>query len=136
MADVVVTAANVLPDSTTQTIDGILGYTANAGESVYQDTADGKFKAADANASAATATVKGVLLNGGANGQPCKVAIANSFNPGFTVVIGTVYVQSANAGKIAPVSDLVSGWFTTIIGIGLTASSLKLLCVNSGVAVP
>lgn len=136
MADVVVTAANVLPDTTTQTLDGILGYTATAGETVYQDTADGKFKAADANASAATATVKGILLNGGSNGQPCKVAIANSFNPGFTVTVGAIYVQSANPGKIAPAADLLTGMFTTIIGVGLTASSLKLLCVNSGVAVP
>lgn len=136
MADVSVTAANVVQASDTQAIDGILGATLTAGETVYLDNSDNKFKAADANASSTTATVRGILLNGGANGQPCKVAIGGSINPGFTVTVGTIYVQSANAGKIAPVGDLATGHYVTIVGIGLTASSLMLVMRNAGVAVP
>lgn len=135
MADVAVTATSVAKAADTEFIDGYLGGTVTAGQPVYLDS-NGTYQAADANASATTATVAGIALNGGASGQPVKIARAGTLNPGFTVTVGAVYVQSATAGGIAPVADLATGWRTTVIGIGLTASSLKLVLSNSGVAVP
>jgi hypothetical protein len=138
MADVSVTAASVVKASDTLLSQGILGATVTAGQTVYLDTSTSPptYKLADANASATTATLAGIAMNGGATNQPVSVATGGTINPGFTVGVGTVYVQSANAGGIAPASDLAQNWYTSIVGIGLTASSLKIVNVNSGVAVP
>jgi hypothetical protein len=137
MADVTVVATEVLADSGTISTDGILGATVTAGQTVYLDTTTNTFKLADANASAATATVKGIALNGGVSGQPVKVAIGGgTLDPGFTVTVGTVYVQSATAGGIAPVADLASGHYVCVLGVGITASQLSLVVKNAGVAVP
>ena len=137
MADVAVTAIEVLKDSGTKFEDGILGATVTAGQTVYKDTSDSnKFKLADANASSTTANVAGIAMNGGASGQPVRVAVGGTLDPGFTVTVGAVYVQSATAGGIAPVADLATGHYPTVIGIGVTASQLKLVLIGGGAAVP
>jgi hypothetical protein len=136
MADVTVTATNVVKASDTVLLDGILGGTVTAGQTVYLDTSTGTYKLADANASAATAVVAGIAMNGGGSGQTVRVAVGGTLNPGFTVGVGTPYFQSATAGGICPAADLASGMYTTVIGVGLTASSLKLIISNSGVAAP
>jgi hypothetical protein len=136
MADVSVTAASVVKASDTQMIDGILGATVTAGQTLYLDVTTNTWKLADANASVTTATVGGIAMNGGSSGQPVKVANGGSLNPGFTVVVGTTYVQSATPGAIAPIADIASGYYPTIIGVGITASNLALILKNAGVAVP
>ena len=39
---------------------------------------------------------------------------------------GAVYVVSANAGGIAPVADLGSGDYVTLLGIATSTTNLKL----------
>ena len=136
MADIVVTPANVQKAGDTKIAQGTYGATITAGQTVYQDPADGLWKLADSNVSAITAALMGIALNGGANGQPGVIAIGGSINPGATVLVGTVYVVSATPGGIAPTTDLAAGWRTSIVGVGLTASSLGLVIYNSGAAVP
>lgn len=138
MADVSVTAAEVLPEVPGTILDNtrLFGATVTAGQAVYLDTTTNTWKLADANSSAATATVGGIAMNGGAAGQVASIAVAGTLDPGFTVTVGAVYVASATAGGIAPVADLTTGWRTTVLGVGITASQLKLILVNSGVAVP
>lgn len=136
MADVSVTAANVQPASDTLYADGILGATVTAGQTVYYDTSTSTYKLADADASSTTASTAGIAMNGGVSGQPVKVAIGGSINPGFSVGIGAVYIQSATAGGIAPVADLATGSYPVIVGIGTTASNLKLSMFKGGVAKP
>lgn len=136
MADETVTATEVLPATDTQTVDGILGATVTAGQMVYLDSTTSTYKLADADASATTAAAKGIAMNGGATGQPVKVAIGGTLDPGFTVTVGAIYVLSGTAGGIAPVADLAAGDYTFIVGVGITASSLRLILNNSGVQVP
>jgi hypothetical protein len=139
MADVAVTAANVAPDSGTIYDQGIAGAAITAGMTLYLDSATNTYKPADSNLSAAAATVTAIAMGNAAAGQPLVIARPGStLNPGFTVTVGAVYVQSATnaGGAIAPVADLVTGWRTTIIGIGITATQLKFICSNGGVAVP
>lgn len=128
MADETVVAAEVLLDGTnTITVSGLLGATVTAGQTVYLDTTTSTYKLADANASATTAAVAGIAMNGGVSGQPVVVAIGGTLDPGFTVGVGEIYVQSATAGGIAPRADLTTGWYTSVLGFGITASSLRLL---------
>ena len=136
MADVSVTATSVAPVSgSTLYADGFLGATVTAGQTLYYDSATTSYKLADANASSTTAAVAGIALNGGVSGQPVKVAIGGTITAGFTVTAGAVYVQSATAGGIAPVADLASGHYPVIVGIGTSASVLKLSFFAGGVAV-
>jgi hypothetical protein len=138
MADVVVTPAEVLPvtgsgpGADTQIDFGTFGTTVTAGQTVYKDST-GLYQLADSNLSIAAAAVTGIALNGGAANQPAAVAIGGTIDPGFTVDPGEIYVLSGTAGGIAPVADITTGWRTSIVGVGLTASSLKLLFYASGV---
>lgn len=135
MADVSVTATSVAVASDTVIERGFAGATITAGQTVYLSSS-GTWLLADANASATTANVQGIALNGAASGQPVAVAVGGSLNPGFTVTVGAVYVLSATAGGIAPVADLATGWYTGIVGVGITASNLRLIMFRAGVAVP
>ena len=75
MADLMVTAANVVRAADAKTQVALYGATVTAGQTVYADPADsGKFKPADADsATAAVRTTRGIALNSGANNQPAAV---------------------------------------------------------------
>lgn len=136
MADLTVTAANVV-GSDVSIGDGTAGATITAGQTVYVDATDSsKVKLADADASEAAAETKGIALHGASSGQPIRYATKGSLNPGATVTVGTIYVQSATAGGIAPSADLLAGDYVTILGVGISASLIDLDIKASGVAVP
>lgn len=136
MSDVVVTAGEVLVDAGTVKASGIAGASITAGQALYLDTATDTWKLADANGAAALNVLGGIALNSASSGQPIFVATDGTLDPGFTVTVAAVYVLSANAGGIAPVADLAQGWKTSIVGVGITASQLRLKIYNSLVAVP
>lgn len=139
MADLSVTAASVLKYSDAKVTYGICGAAIAQGQSVYLDSA-GLWQLADANASAILAATGGIALNTTtAINQDITVLVGGSWNPGATVVVGKVYVQSATPGGIAPVTDLTTGWFTTVLGIGITTSKITMPQngpIVGGVAVP
>ena len=135
MADITITAANVLAASNATTVDVNAGETVTAGQLVYIDAADGEAKLVD-NDAEATSEVKGVALNGADDGQPLEVCTRGNLNPGATVVVGTIYCSSSTAGGIAPAADLATGDFTTILGVATTAANIYVSINNSGVAVP
>ena len=139
MADITVTAANVsvdtaYPSSLEKGYNA--GATITAGQAVYLDSSN-EWQLSDANGAAALRTVAGVALHASLDGQPLVVALPPTvLNIGATVAVGTIYVSSGTAGGIGPSTDLVTGWYTTIVGVALTAAKLRLICYASGVAVP
>jgi len=141
MADVTVTAASVAAsnNSSTKTATGTAGVTITAGQALYKDsTASNKLKLADASADASAACV-GISLNGGALDQPITyVTYDEAFNPGGTIVAGKVYCVSATAGAIAPVADILSTEFVTVLGVAESASALRLVtgANQQGPAIP
>lgn len=139
MADLSVTAANVLKGagSRVKIENGIAGAAATAGQTVYRDATDNKFKVADADSgtSAARAT-RGIALNGAAANQPLAVQTDGPYTAGGTVVVGTIYVQSDTPGGIMPAADLEAGDYVTVLGVGISATQIDLNIHVSGVAVP
>lgn len=134
MADLTITAANVLKASGGTQVTGIAGEALTAGQSIYVDTADNsKIKLADADA-ATTAVVAGVTLNDAATGQPIEYLTVGNYNPGATVVLGETYATSITPGGIAPIADILSGDFITIIGIATTTSNINININVGGVA--
>lgn len=138
MADLSVTAANVVEGADARKETGVAGATITAGQVVYKDASDAnKFKLCDVDSATAAARVPyGIALHGASAGQPLTVITAGNINPGATAVVGKVYVASDTAGGIMPVDDLEAGDYTSIIGIGTTASNIKLGILSGGVAVP
>lgn len=133
MADVTVVAAEVLVDSGTQFVTGTLGGTVTAGQTVYLDSTTNTYKLADSNDTAATGVVTGIALTGGVSGQAAIICNGGTLDPGFTVGVGEIYVQSSTAGGIAPRADLTTGWRTSVVGVGITASQLRLVLYNSSI---
>lgn len=133
MANLAVTAANVLKGANSKIQQGIAGATITAGMTLYADgTALGVLKPAAAGSTAALGVVAGIALNGAGIGQPVFYTNDDDdFTPGATLVTGTMYVQSATAGLIAPAADLVSTNWADFLFVAKSTTKAKLKIVNS-----
>jgi hypothetical protein len=130
MADITVTAAQVLPGTGTDCNfeNGIAGATITAGQVVYLDTTNNTYKLADNNDSVATAVAAGVALHGATAGQPLRIQTAGAvtIGAGAAPVAGMVYMLSATPGGIAPHADLTTGNRATILGVGRASGAIQL----------
>jgi len=134
MADLVITAANVVKTSGV-VATGTSGATITAGMAIYVDSADA-VQISHAVTSATTAAVDGIALNAASSGQPIDYLKAGGvLNLGTTLTIAKPYVLST-AGLIAPVDDLLTADYVTIIGVATTAALITLTLDASGVQVP
>lgn len=137
-ADLSITASAVVPSSQAQKQSGTAGATIAAGETVYQDTADGnKYKLADGNNTLAMPVV-GMAINSASAGQPITILLSD---PALTigthgVALGTPFFQSANAGKVCPFADLAEANQTTAIFIILTTTTVNFRPLGPGGAIP
>jgi hypothetical protein len=135
MADLTITAANVIAGAGARTVNGTAGATITAGQAVYLDSADSEYKLADCDsATAAVRSPVGIALNGAADGQPLRVLTKGPVTIGATMTAGTTYYLSQNAGGICPIGDLGSGDYRTILGIATSTTVLDVLIQESGVA--
>jgi len=140
MADLSITAGSVAQSASAVTEQGTAAAAVTAGQ-VIAKNASGKFDLADANSATALLRIPyGIALHGSLTDQPLLVQVRGDITIGATVGVGTVYILSATPGGIAlgcPGStDLVSGMYTSIIGIGVSATVLRLDFNVSGVVVP
>lgn len=143
MADISITAANVLASANAKTATGIYGETVVAGKALYMNSSDKRLYLADANASPATADCVGIALNGGGAGQPAiYVEEDPDFTPGGTLSLSVaadsgVYVLSGTAGGIAPMDDLAAAMYPVVLGVAksTTKMNLKIVKQNSAVLV-
>ncbi|WP_306049201.1 hypothetical protein [Oceaniradius stylonematis] len=134
MADLTITAANVVRGSGAKVLDRTAGVAITAGQTVYE-AADGGMQLADCDSATAAARVpEGIALNDAAANQPVQVLKSGDITIGATLTPGTAYYQSANAGGIAPVADLATGDYPCIVGIAKSASLLSVKIHASGVA--
>ncbi len=135
MADITITAANVVAGSSARITHGTAGAAVTAGQVVYKDSADGKFKLADCDsATAAVRSPVGITLNGAANNQPMAIVNSGPVTIGATLTPGATYYLSQNPGGIAPFADLSTGDYPVIIGIAISASVLDVNIQEAGVA--
>jgi hypothetical protein len=128
MANLSITPANVIPAIGVQFARGTAGATILAGQPLYLDSVTNTLKLADSNASAATSECVGVSVCGASAGQPIAyLSEDDDFTLGATgLVIGMVYVVSATAGSICPITDMTSGDYVTQIGTAKSSTKIKL----------
>ena len=135
MADLTITAANVVKGTNARVEHGVAGATITAGQQVYYDTATGKYGLADTNSStAAVRSPRGTALHASLDGQPLAIQRSGEITIGASLTAGVAYYLSGTPGGIAPVADLTTGDYPTLIGIAKSATVLDLKYQESGVA--
>jgi len=134
MADISITPANVVPGSDAVRESGTAGATITAGQLVYLDTSDMKFKLADSNGAAALRVPNGIALNGASNGQPLSVQKGGDITIGGTMTAGIPYFLSDTPGGLCPLPDIGTGEYSCIVGIAKSTSVLAVNIQPSGVA--
>ena len=127
MADLAITAAQVLPSTNARFQGGDAGEALTAGTSAYKKSTDHKWYKADADAQE-TAEASGVVVCDAALGQRVVVQDDGDLVVGAAAapVVGETYVVSAAAGKIAPIADLTTGKYVTHLGVGKTGNKIAL----------
>lgn len=137
MADITITAGNVAPTGTYTKKLAQFGEAVTGGQVTYLKSADSKYWKAqcDGTAEEAGSNELGIVL--------CASASANQFGAiltggtitiGGTVVAGKAYYVSAAAGGICPEADLVTGNYTSQVGIATTSAILNISFNATGVA--
>lgn len=126
MADLTITAANVVVDTNATIEHGFASAAITAGQVVHKD-ANGKYALADTDSATALARKpRGIALNGGAIGQPIAVLTKGDVTIGATIEAGTGYWLSGTAGGLCPVADVASGDYPCLIGIGKSTTVLTV----------
>lgn len=127
MANLTQTAANVgLTDDglATTLLTGLAGEALTQGQPVYLN---GSYYKCDADAGQPNAVAKGIVLTPGATGETVVIApTGTTIDVGATLTVGETYVVSATAGAIAPIGDLTTGDYVTILGVAKAAGKLVL----------
>lgn len=128
MADLTITAANVVAGSGSVQETNLAGETIAAGKAVYRSSSTKKWMLADSNSATAEARkAGGIALNGASLNQPITVHKAGDLTIGATLTAGTAYYLSDAPGGICPLADVGSGEFVCQLGL---AKSTTVLAVD------
>ena len=136
MADISITAANVLPSAAAIINRNFLaGATITAGQPVYLDSTTSTWKPIDSNAASTgneLATTKGIALNSAASGQIIDVCVKDTdFTPGGTLTNGATVYTSVTSGGIT--HDVpTTGAYPTVLGVAKSATKMNLNPISSG----
>lgn len=128
MADLTITAANVVAGADAARESGTAGETIAAGKAVYFSSTTKKWMLADSNSATAEARkATAIALNGASLNQPITVHKSGDITIGATLTAGTAYYLSDTPGGICPLADVGSGEYVCLLGL---AKSTSVLAVN------
>lgn len=135
MADLTITAADVIAGQNAKVSHGTAGETITAGQAVYKSTTSRKWMKADSNGTLAEArTAGGIALNGASLNQPIAVLEGGDVTIGATLTPGVAYYLSDTAGGICPVADVGAGENVCLLGMAKSASVLAVDIQSPGVS--
>jgi hypothetical protein len=135
MADISITAANVVPGSDANIVHGTSGETIAAGKSVYLSSTTNKWMLADSNSATAEARrATAISLTGSSANQPVVVQKGGDITIGATLTAGVAYYLSDTPGGICPVADIGSGEYVCLLGIAKSTTVLAIGIQYPGVA--
>ena len=125
-SDVSITASSLVPSTAAIPRTAIAGVAITAGKLVYKSATDQKLYLADGDSAVAAARdVVGLAVVSSAAGPTCTYITEDpALVLGGTVVNGTIYVLSATPGGIAPAADLTTGWYTTVVMVGTSTTTV------------
>lgn len=135
MADLTITAANVVAGANVTKAQGIAGETIAQGKQVYLNSTSKKWMLADSNAASAEArAAKGTALNAASLNQPLTVQKDGQITIGAVLTPNLEYFLSDTPGGICPYADVGAGEYACRVGIALSASVLDLDYKYTGVS--
>lgn len=127
MADLSITAANVVAGSHGARLDGVAGEAIAAGKAVYLNSTSGLWMLADSNSATAEARrAAGIALNAAALNQPLAVHKSGDITIGATLTAGATYWLSDTAGGICPDADVGAGEYACLFGVAKSTSVLSV----------
>jgi hypothetical protein len=112
------------------------GEAVTIGQAVYRHS-NGKYKLTDADVESSSEIAGIALTQAAASGQPLVICTAGDLpmkSSGITV--GTAYYVHTTPGAIALIGDLSSGDYVSLVGIAISATTLRLDFLVTGVTVP
>lgn len=125
MTDLVIVPSSVIAGTDSNITLGSAGATVTAGQVVYKDATDKRFKLADNNhATPAVRVPVGIALHGASAGQPLAILESGSITIGGAMTPNTAYYLSDSPGGICPVADLGSGEYPALLGMATSATVL------------
>ncbi|WP_398473437.1 hypothetical protein [Tardiphaga sp.] len=134
MADLTITAANVVADPSATRVSGQAGETIAAGKAVYLSSTSKKWMLADSNSATAEAKIAGgIALNGASLNQPLVVCTSGKVTIGATLTAGSPYYLSETPGGIQPAADLGAGENVCQLGLASSTTVLDIKIQNPGV---
>lgn len=137
MADLTQTAENVGISGKAVTVISVqVGEAVTQGMPGYRNASDNKYYQGEGGDTAAKAVSLGVFMTPAATDGYAFLATKGPVDLGATLVVGTVYAQSSNKGKVAPVADLTTGDYVTTLGVASAADALQLNIDSTGIQVP
>ncbi len=136
MADLSQTRANVKLAQSANARSRTAGETISQGMPYYIKSSDNLAYQCDANVTVDEANAVGIAMTpASANGAFWGVEDRDVLiDLGATLAVGTVYAVSATKGAIAPIADITTGQFPTVLGVATTTANLKLNIQPAGVA--
>jgi hypothetical protein len=136
MADLAIVATDVFKSASAGQETGTAGAAIAAGQALYKDPTTGNMLLAQSDVDDNQANCTGIALHAAAVGQPISYCNSGQLTVSAVLSTGQLYVLSGTPGGIAPVADLATGWRTVILGYAISTTVLKLLLLNTKVAVP
>ena len=135
MAELSITAAQVLAGADADFYQGVAGVAVTAGQAVYLDILTNRLRLADANGSTDSAQLIGIALHQAAAEQPLRVQTRGKVTLGVSAAVtsSTIFILGANPGGIAPAADKAAGWYTSLVGVGNAQAGINLSIFASGV---
>lgn len=134
MTDLSITAASVIAGSNAKIEEGIAAEAVTAGQVGYV-ASNGQIGLADNNAAAPANSVKGIILNGAAAGQPVGVQVEGDITIGATMTKGSAYFLGDTPGGICPFADLSSAEGVSLVGVAKSTTVLSLAIRNTGAVI-
>jgi hypothetical protein len=127
MADLTITAANVVSGSGATVERGSFGEAVTAGQVVYKSSTTNKYMKADSNSVTVEARhALGIALNGGSLDQPAEVQKSGKITIGAALTAGSDYYLSDTPGGICPRADVGTGEYVCLLGLAESSSVLDL----------
>lgn len=133
MATLTITAANIGVGSSAEIRPVTVGQSTAHGIPLYQDTSDGLWKPADADAEATAKAACISVTSATASGEDVIAIFTGDLRMGAILTKGTEYYVNTTAGLIGEKSDLGSGDYVTRLGIAKSTSVLDVRPLASGV---
>lgn len=116
MSALSITASGFIPGVNAKFAQGIAGEAVTQGQTAYLKSSDNRLWKGISNSTAETALIKGMFANAASAGQPVDyVYWDDDLTVGATLSTLTPYVAGSTAGAINPVSDIIAGWYVTVL---------------------